>query len=117
MLMKFLVFNFVVFGFVGECLASTYGVKLNDLEKLTALTNYYVAKEPKVKKPTFPNKPNKPLIPQSKKLLKGKYEKLESFEKRVESEKLHRLKKLKELEKIYTYIFAYLKFEGYFTPF
>jgi len=85
-----------------ECFATNYGVSLNDLEKLTALTNHYIAKEPKVKKPAFPNKPRKPLVPKSKKLVKGKYEKLEDFEKRIASEKIYRLEKLKNLERIYT---------------
>ena len=81
--------------------ANNYGVKLTDLEKITALTNSFVEKGLYVQKPSFPNEPYKPHVPKAKKLIKGKYEKTITFEARVAKAKLQRQNTIKAIEDSY----------------
>ncbi len=74
---------------------------INDMEKLTAFTNYYIKKDLEVTKPTFPQKPKKPKLPSAKEMIKGRYEKTKTFELRVESERKKRVRKIRDIEKGY----------------
>ncbi len=74
---------------------------LNDKEKLSALTNYFVKKELNIAKPIYPKKPSKPTIKKAKSIVKGRFEKTSDFERRVKLAKQKREKYIESIENRY----------------
>ena len=93
-----LIIKLLIFILLFSLVSSAKTFELSDLEKVTALTNYFAEKALYVEKPNFPSKVLKPIVPKAKKLVKGKYEKTTIFNARVAKEKMKRQKLIKLLE-------------------
>jgi len=99
--MKKHIFIVLSFVFVTSCLANSYGIKLSDKEKLTALTNYFIEVDSQAQELSLPLKPQKPVISEPKQLIKSKYEKKKTFEQRVKIEEQSYAKRVQSIEKDY----------------
>ena len=99
--MKKLIYIVLNFIFVTSCLANSYGVKLNDKEKLKALSEYFIDIDSQAQELVLPQKPQKPVIPEAKILTKSKYEKMKTFEEKVRVEEEDYAKRVQSIEKSY----------------